>query len=222
MSRRSPAGSPPGGPALRSDAQRSVARILAAAEDCFTADPNAPMTAIAAAAKVSRVTLYLHFPTREELLSATVARIVDEVDRLLGTHPLETLPPAQAMDRMIRVAWEALARYRALVVSCTRQHGDIVTRHEHVMQARIRALLVRGRDLGSFRADQPLQWQVAVCYDLLVTAASQVHAGTLDADAAVEALIATLEAAYRPLLHALPATTRTSRGEPNPGFKEAP
>jgi len=199
MSRRSPAGSLPGAPALRSDAQRSVARILAAAEDCFTADPNAPMTAIAAAAKVSRVTLYLHFPTREELLSATVARIVDEVDRLLGTHPLETLPPAQAMDRMIRVAWEALARYRALVVSCTRQHGDIVTRHEHVMQARIRALLRRGRDLGSFRADQPLEWQVAVCYDLLVTAASQVHAGTLNADAAVEALIATLEAAYHPL-----------------------
>jgi AcrR family transcriptional regulator len=184
---------------LRSDAQRSVASILAAAEDGFTADPSASMTAIAAAAKVSRVTLYLHFPTREELLSATVARIVDEVDRLLGTEPMETLPPDMALQRMIRVAWEALARYRALVVSCTRRHGDIVTGHEHVMQARIRTLLRRGRDLGSFRADQPLEWQVAICHDLLVTAASQVHAGRLTADTAVEALIATLEAAYRPL-----------------------
>ena len=199
MSRRFPAASRPGAPALRSDAQRSVARILAAAEDGFTADPSASMTAIAAAAKVSRVTLYLHFPTREELLSATVARIVDEVDRLLGTEPIETLPPDAALQRMIRVAWEALARYRALVVSCTRQHGDIVTKHDHVMQARIRTLLRRGRDLGSFRADQPLEWQVAICHDLLVTAAGQVHADQLTADAAVEALIATLEAAYRPL-----------------------
>lgn len=199
MSRRSPAASRPGAQALRADAQRSVARILAAAEDSFTADPSASMTAIATAAKVSRVTLYLHFPTREELLSATVARIVDEVDRLLGTEPMETLPPDAALQRMIRVAWEALARYRALVVSCTRQHGDIVTKHEHVMQARIRALIRRGRDLGSFRADQPLEWQVAICHDLLVTAASQVHAGQLTADTAVEALIATLEAAYRPL-----------------------
>jgi AcrR family transcriptional regulator len=188
-----------GAPALRADAQRSVAKILAAAADCFTADPNASVTAIAAAAEVSRVTLYLHFPTREDLLSATVASLFGKVDRLLEAQPLETLPPAEAMEQMVRTAWEALARYRAFVVSCARQHGDIVTKHDHAVQERTRTLLRRGRDLGSFRTDQPLEWQVAICHDLLVTAAGQVHAERLNADAAVEALIATLQAAYRPL-----------------------
>jgi AcrR family transcriptional regulator len=188
----------PGTAALRSDAQRSVTKILAAAADCFTADPNASMTAIAAAAEVSRVTLYLHFPSREDLLSATVASLFGKVDRLLAAQPLETLPPAEAMERMVRTAWEALARYRAFVASCGRQHRDIVTKHDHVVQERTRALLHRGRSLGSFRTDQPLEWQVAICHDLLVTAANQVDAGRLNADAALDALIATLQAAYRP------------------------
>jgi AcrR family transcriptional regulator len=156
------------------------------------------MTAIATAAEVSRVTLYLHFPSREELLSATVASLFDKVDRLLAGQPLETLPPAEAMERMVRTAWEALARYLAFVASCGRQHGDIVTMHEHAVREQTRTLLRRGRGLGSFHTDQPLEWQVAICHDLLVTAANQVGADRLNADAAVQALIETLQAAYRP------------------------
>jgi TetR/AcrR family transcriptional regulator, mexCD-oprJ operon repressor len=186
-----------GAPGLRSDAQRSIAKILAAAEDCLAADPGASMTAIAAAAQVSRVTLYLHFPTREELIGAAVAALADEIDRMLADEPLESLPPAESLERTVRTAWVPLARFHAFVASCTRRHGDIVAEHDHVVRERIRAVLRRGRELGSFRSDQPLEWQVVICHDLLGSAASQVDSGLLTTDEAVEALVATLQAAYR-------------------------
>lgn len=182
---------------LRSDAQRSIAKILAAAGDCLAADPGASMTAIAAAAEVSRVTLYLHFPTREELIGTAVGALADEIDRMLADEPLEALPPADALERMVRTAWVPLARFRAFVASCTRRHGDIVAEHDRVVRERIRTVLRRGRDMGSFRSDQPLEWQAAICHDLLGSAASQVDSGLLTADEAVEALVATLQAAYR-------------------------
>jgi TetR/AcrR family transcriptional regulator, mexCD-oprJ operon repressor len=77
-----------------------------------------------------------------------------------------------------------------------------------MLRRRVSARCFRqGRTPGSFRTDQPLEWQVAIYHDLLVTAAIQVHTGRLNADTAVEALIATLQAAYRPLP---PTRSRTS------------
>ena len=61
--------------ARRADAERSIARILEAAIDCLSADPDASMADIARHAGVVRATIYVHFPTRESLISAvTITR----------------------------------------------------------------------------------------------------------------------------------------------------
>ena len=52
----------------RADAETSIVLILRAAESVLDTDPHAPLEEVASAAGLSRMTLYRHFKTREELL----------------------------------------------------------------------------------------------------------------------------------------------------------
>src|SRR4051794_36209813 len=84
-------------PALRADARRNVAALIAAAREAFTAEgANAPLDDIARAAGVGSGTLYRHFPTRLALLEAVYR---DSVERLCadGQRLAATEPPAQAL-----------------------------------------------------------------------------------------------------------------------------
>ncbi|QCW80753.1 helix-turn-helix transcriptional regulator [Streptomyces sp. S6] len=54
-------------PARRADAQQNLEKILDAAVDRLTQDPDASVIEIARAAGVGRVTLYGHFPSRDAL-----------------------------------------------------------------------------------------------------------------------------------------------------------
>ena len=72
---------------LRADARRNRARILAAAEEVFAARGAAAATEdVAAAAGVAVGTVFRHFPTKQDLLSAIVksllARLTAEVTAL--------------------------------------------------------------------------------------------------------------------------------------------
>ena len=60
----------------RSDADRSVQAILAAALEALASDPDASMAEIARRAGVVRATIYAHFPTRESLLDAVMEHAI--------------------------------------------------------------------------------------------------------------------------------------------------
>ena len=52
--------------------------------------------------------------------------------------------------------------------------------------ARVRALLERGRSIGEFRDDVPVEWQISVIQAILHGASAAVHSGEIDvADAPV-------------------------------------
>ncbi|MEV4182991.1 helix-turn-helix domain-containing protein [Streptosporangium canum] len=53
-------------------AERSIVRIVSAARECLSGDPNASVDDIAKAAGVGRMTLYGHFGTRAELVEAAL------------------------------------------------------------------------------------------------------------------------------------------------------
>ena len=64
----------------RSDAEENAERVLAAAADLLQSDPEASLEEIAAAAGVSRVTVYRHFGSRSEVVAAARRRWRERAD----------------------------------------------------------------------------------------------------------------------------------------------
>ncbi|WP_272257721.1 TetR/AcrR family transcriptional regulator [Streptomyces xanthophaeus] len=190
----------------RADAERNTAAIVDAGLDCFLADPQASMAAIARAAGVSRVTLYSHFPTREALLDAALDRAVSEAAAALdGAHG----PPADGADgtsgpggtaeelgRLVRTSWRLLDRHSAVfaAVSATLPPERLRERHERIL-APVRRLVLRGQEAGELRSDQSADWLVTVVYSLVHAAAAEVQAGRMDPADAPEVLTSTVLAA---------------------------
>jgi len=83
---------------LRADARANRDRILEAAREAFTANPDASLNSIAKAAGVGAGTLYRHFPSREALLAGVYRA---EIDALAALAPalLQEHPPYEALRR---------------------------------------------------------------------------------------------------------------------------
>ena len=79
------------GPALRADTRRTRARIADAARRLLDQSAATPAAEIAAAAGVSRSTLYRHFPDRDRLLAA----IRQPAPAAPPADPDPTLPPGR-------------------------------------------------------------------------------------------------------------------------------
>src|SRR5258708_13760592 len=98
----------------RDIADRNIQAILDAAEELLELQGHATISAVAAHAGVSRVTVYAHFPTWDALLEAAVERAVGRTMKALESANPDDGPPAEALDRVVAVAWQHLARYAAL------------------------------------------------------------------------------------------------------------
>jgi TetR/AcrR family transcriptional regulator, mexCD-oprJ operon repressor len=177
----------------RADAERNIEAILDAALDCLSEQPDASMTSIARAAGVSRVTLYTHFPSREDLLAQVLDRAVSNAAVLLDAEALDDGPAVAALSRLVRSSWQVLAGYRNLMTAANAALSPRQVRayHKAVLQ-RVDRLIARGRDEGSFRADLPQAWLVTVFYSLLHVAADEVGAGRLKQRDAADVLEATV------------------------------
>jgi AcrR family transcriptional regulator len=183
----------------RADAERSIAAILDAATDCFGANPSASMTEIARAAGVGRVTLYAHFPSREELLDAAVQRSVASASEVVDAIPLGDMPANEALDAMVRSSWQVVNRNRGLFSVVSREMpAETLRRHHDPLHDRLAMLIERGQIDGVFRRDLPVSWLIATAYNLMHGAAEEVQAGRLGAGEAGDVLVATIGSALRP------------------------
>src|SRR5258708_16978301 len=164
----------------RDIADRNIEAILDAAEELLELQGHATISAVAAQAGVSRVTVYAHFPTWDALLEAAVERAVGQTMKALESANPDDGPPAEALDRMLAGAWRHLARYGAMARAVAELlTPDAVARTHQAAHHAIRALLARGQADGSFRTDLPASWLVLTSITLIHACADGVLSGPI-------------------------------------------
>jgi TetR/AcrR family transcriptional regulator, mexCD-oprJ operon repressor len=177
----------------RATAERNIEAILDAAERLLARGSQATIVAVANEAGVSRVTVYAHFATREELLEAVVERAVQRTTEALDAVEPERGPPLEALGRVLQVGWRDLDRNDAIAQAA----GELLTpealrRTHRAAHRRLRKLVDRGRRSGDFRTDVPAEWLVTAFHALIHAAGDEVRAERMRAGPALEALRTTL------------------------------
>ena len=175
----------------RADARRNVQRILEATTALIARDPAISMERIAEGAGVSRATLYHHFPNRDALMDALTDQSIEEVTAALAAARPAEGAPSEAMERVLRAAWQVIGRYRGLVIVNQRLERAVLRARLEPALAPLRTLIARGQDGGEFDPELPVEWLIGTLTDLIHGASRQVTAGTMDAAAAERVLLRT-------------------------------
>jgi len=159
---------------LRADARRNRERILTAAERVFARQgASASTEEVAAAAGVAIGTVFRHFPTKQDLLSAIVkellARLTAEVEDLASADPATAL--FEFFGRVVREAAE-----KKSVVDLLAEGGVRVGVADPLrgLADAIGVLLTRAREAGAVRAEVRLDEVLAL---LTATAQGALHGG---------------------------------------------
>ena len=114
------------------------------------------MDEIAAAAGVSRQTVYAHYPTRDALLRAVTLNVTAEVVRALGELDLDHGSVTDALGRWVHARWALLKRYPVLLTPAivAPEGDDEAERHEPLTRG-LRQVIERGRRRREFDPRSP-------------------------------------------------------------------
>ena len=177
----------------RATAERNVEAILEAAERLLQRRVRPSIVAVARESGLSRVTVYAHFATKEELLEAVVARSLRAATTALEAAEPERGPPLEALERVVSASWREVARHEAIRQATAEELSAEAVRRAHEPAAAVLSrLLERGREEGAFRTDLPAQWLQVSFFALLHAAADEVRARRIGAKAAAAAVTTTL------------------------------
>jgi AcrR family transcriptional regulator len=150
------------------------------------------MTDIAREAGVVRATVYVHFPTRESLISAVTRDAIAHAAQAIASADPESGDPVAALERVISATWKMLGQYHALVaINSQLPAEDLHHQHASALGA-LEPLIVRGQKAGAFRADVPASWHLAALLALVHSASAELSAGRIDEHKVEHALVASV------------------------------
>jgi AcrR family transcriptional regulator len=108
------------------------------------------MADVAAAAGVSRATLYRYYPHREALLDALSSQAIADAAARLADAGLERAPVEEAIERIVRALVAVGDRYAVLINEHVNVDHD---KADRCVGEPIRAVFARGIEAGLFRQD---------------------------------------------------------------------
>jgi AcrR family transcriptional regulator len=181
-------------PRRRADAERSIARIVAAARTTLGQNPDATVDDIARAAGVGRMTLYGHFRTRTELVEAALADALAEGEKTLSALDLGG-DARDALTRLLASSWALVAESASLLTAAQAVLPPGRVRDLHAGAAdRVTDLVRRGQRQGAFRTDLPVAWLTSAVHYILKGAAEENRAGRLATTRVPGVVTATVQA----------------------------
>ncbi|MGH3473007.1 MAG: TetR/AcrR family transcriptional regulator [Nocardioidaceae bacterium] len=173
----------------RADAERSIAAILDAATYVLAERSDASMDDIAAAAGISRQTIYAHFGSRDALVNALLDRVTRRVTDAIDAADLDTGSASAALVRFLEFGWQAFESNPFMLHLATppappEQERD---RHQPIL-APLERLIARGQRAGEFDRTMPVSWLLAAIIGLGHAAGEEVRAERLTPDQAIDTL----------------------------------
>src|SRR5215467_2423282 len=141
---------------LRADGERNRLRLIEAAKDAFAKDGStASLEQIAREAAVSIATLYRHFPTRDELISAVyqqeVTSLIEAADQLMTKRE-----PVAALRGWLMMFVDFLDAKHGMAEAMDTLIGGpepLYSKTPHRLDVPIKALVADGVATGVFRSD---------------------------------------------------------------------
>lgn len=142
---------------------------------------EAGLEVIAAAAKVTRQTIYAHFPNRAALVDAVLAELTAEVIASLDRLDPD-LPAPDALHAFLETGWRSFERHPLLLSPGTIGSGaeDL---HAPVLD-HLRGIIKRGKADGSFPTKLATDWLLIALMALGHAAGEAVAAGAMTRKAA--------------------------------------
>ena len=186
---------------LRADAARNLHRIVEVAARMIGEDPHVGMAAIAAAADVSRATVYRHFPTREALTDAIRAQALATGEQAIVDCRLEEGSATDALRRLVDAWLEIAARYgfAQLVGHPGYPLGDEDRAHRRrAFGEPLIALFTRGQAAGEFSTAVSPEWASRMFGATVIAGARAVDDGALARADAADTVFHTLTQGLRP------------------------
>jgi AcrR family transcriptional regulator len=179
----------------RRDADAHRAAILEAAATVLSETPHAGLAGVAAAAGLTRTTVYAHFPSRRDLVTALVESVIGEGvvawdSAATGGTAVDDLPG------LLRATWRVLAAHPGIAAAAADTLGpEALTRMHEPLSARVRELVRRGVTDGSLADDVEEDWLVTLWFAAVHAAGQQARAG-LSSERVERDLVTTLRRAF--------------------------